>query len=316
MFIQLFYFFSSLIFHYSRLHLSTRKRLLDRWRINQVSGSYVFFEIKQTTILPLSPPLRYRGMDKNSSNNGSFQDPLYPLYYDPAYRIVGTITVAFFFAVGFVGNSMVVLVVSRTSNMKTPTNCYLVSLAVADCLALLSTAVPYLFEFHLIRYKWLFGEAGCRLFVYVQYLSTTASILSITAFTVERYLAVCQPIKAQKLCTMRRAKKIIFIAWIIAVAYNSPWLGLVSVRLKEVRTGLKVEHCNFYLSNRKIYLVMFMCDLVLFYAVPLLLTCLLYTLIAKVLLGESSKIGRRANVWRRTMGSSYRRSHNSRVQVS
>ena len=43
--------------------------------------------------------------------------------------------------VGVVGNALVVLVVWRNASMHTPTNCYLVSLAVADFLVLLA-AVP------------------------------------------------------------------------------------------------------------------------------------------------------------------------------
>ena len=38
---------------------------------------------------------------------------------------------------------------------------------------------------------------GCSTFVYCQYLGINVSALSLTAFTVERYIAICHPMKAQ-----------------------------------------------------------------------------------------------------------------------
>ena len=44
---------------------------------------------------------------------------------------------------------------------------------------------------------WLWGSAGCSLMVYAQFLAMNASALSLTAFTIERYIAICHPMKAQ-----------------------------------------------------------------------------------------------------------------------
>lgn len=48
------------------------------------------------------------------------------------YKVVSTLLVFVICAFGIVGNVMVILVVLTTKHMRTPTNCYLVSLAVAD----------------------------------------------------------------------------------------------------------------------------------------------------------------------------------------
>ena len=39
--------------------------------------------------------------------------------------------------------------------------------------------------------------AGCSLMVFCQFLAMNASALSLTAFTIERYIAICHPMKAQ-----------------------------------------------------------------------------------------------------------------------
>lgn len=125
--------------------------------------------------------------------------------------------------------------------------------------------------------------------IYLQYLGIDASALSLTAFTVERYIAICHPMKAKSICTLSRAKKIIAACWVFAILYCSPWLLLTQVRLRCVR-GVEepVATCGFRLRRDSTeYLVMFFTDLVLFYIIPLLLSVILYALIGTMLLANS-----------------------------
>ena len=137
-----------------------------------------------------------------------------PQYYSMPYRIIGCLFVSIIFVVGFVGNIMVVVVVLRTRCMHTPTNCYLVSLAIADILALVSGTIPTIVEYWLRIDECFLGSVGCVLMVFTQYLGVNASSLSITAFTIERYIAICHPMRAQTMCTVRRGKRIIAGIWI------------------------------------------------------------------------------------------------------
>jgi len=108
-------------------------------------------------------------------------------YYEPTYRVVGSLLVGVIFVVGLVGNALVIAVVTRTRSMHTPTNWYLVSLALADIILLVSAPLPTLVEYHLLVDEWVFGRVGCSAMVFMQYLGVNLSSLSITAFTVERY---------------------------------------------------------------------------------------------------------------------------------
>lgn len=97
--------------------------------------------------------------------------PDWPQFYRPLYKAIGCFFIVVIFVVGLVGNLMVVLVVWRTRSMRTPTNCYLVSLAVADILLLVSAPLPTIVEFFLIVDQSvmaeLFGTVGCTTMVSV-----------------------------------------------------------------------------------------------------------------------------------------------------
>lgn len=131
---------------------------------------------------------------ENSATNCSIVPPnettterVYPAeYYSSTYRVVGTLLVGVIFVVGLVGNALVIAVVTRTRSMHTPTNWYLVSLALADIILLVSAPLPTLVEYHLLVDEWVFGRVGCSAMVFMQYLGVNQSSLSITAFTVER----------------------------------------------------------------------------------------------------------------------------------
>lgn len=90
-----------------------------------------------------------------------------PQYFDVLFKVVGFLSVAVIFVVGLIGNVMVILVVWRTRSMRTPTNCYLVSLAIADILLLVSAPLPTLIEFFLIVNQSVYGAVGCAAMVRV-----------------------------------------------------------------------------------------------------------------------------------------------------
>ena len=62
-----------------------------------------------------------------------------PEYYNSLYGLVGTLCQASVFLVGVTGNLMVVVTVRGTKSLHTTTNCYLVSLALADLITLVSS---------------------------------------------------------------------------------------------------------------------------------------------------------------------------------
>ena len=107
-----------------------------------------------------------------------------PVAESSEFKTVSVFLVLLVCTVGIVGNVMVVLVVLTTRHMRTPTNCYLVSLAVADLTVLVAAGLPNVAES--LSGTWVFGHSGCLGITYLQYLGINVSSCSITAFTVER----------------------------------------------------------------------------------------------------------------------------------
>ncbi|XP_076449133.1 thyrotropin-releasing hormone receptor-like, partial [Babylonia areolata] len=221
------------------------------------------------------------GPGNNGTTSASSGLP-HPQYYDSLYRAVAVTLSSLVFTIGFVGNILVVIVIARTRSMHTTTNCYLLSLAVADCLVLLSATLPAVPETFFRIDEWPFGRALCSLLIYLQYVGVDASSLSITAFTIERYIAICHPIRAQTICTVSRAKKIIGGIWLFTLLYCGPWLGLTDLNETRLSDGTSITKCMFRLQ-RSSYLTLYMIDLVVFYIIPFFITTVLYCLIGRIL---------------------------------
>ncbi|XP_029370314.1 thyrotropin-releasing hormone receptor b [Echeneis naucrates] len=199
--------------------------------------------------------------------------------YSIQYKVISSLLLLLICVVGIVGNVMVILVVLTTKHMRTPTNCYLVSLAVADLMVLTAAGLPSITDS--LFGSWVFGHYGCLCITYFQYLGINASSCSITAFTVERYIAICHPIKAQFLCTLSRAKKIILCVWAFTSVYCVMWFYLSD--LQELQyDNITIISCG-YRVPRKFYLPVYFFDFGVFFVVPLLLSAVLYGLIGRIL---------------------------------
>ncbi|XP_039618404.1 thyrotropin releasing hormone receptor 2 [Polypterus senegalus] len=192
------------------------------------------------------------------------------------YKTVSVFLVLLICGMGIIGNIMVVLVVLTTRHMRTPTNCYLVSLAVADLMVLVAAGLPNVSES--LAGTWIYGHAGCLGITYFQYLGINVSSCSITAFTVERYIAICHPMRAQTVCTVSRAKRIIAFVWVVTSVYCMLWFFLVDININK---DMNVE-CGYKVS-RDLYLPIYLIDFAIFYVTPLLGAIVLYGLIARIL---------------------------------
>ncbi|KAK7898493.1 hypothetical protein WMY93_019346 [Mugilogobius chulae] len=200
--------------------------------------------------------------------------------YSVQYKVVSTCLLLIICALGMIGNVMVILVVLTTKHMRTPTNCYLVSLAVADLMVLIAAGLPSIADS--LFASWVFGHYGCLCITYFQYLGINASSCSITAFTIERYIAICHPIKAQFLCTLSRAKKIIVSVWVFTSLYCVMWFYLSNIQELVYDDNIIIKTCG-YRVPRKYYMPIYFFDFSVFFVLPLLLSAVLYGLIARIL---------------------------------
>lgn len=143
-----------------------------------------------------------------------------------------TLIFALLLVTGCIGNLCTAIVIARPKNkyMHTATNYYLFSLAMSDFLFLI-LGLPQEMYTLWQRYPYPFGEPFCIIRGYLSEASTYASILTISAFTVERYVAICHPLWAHTMSQLPRAITSIVIIWILAAICAIPpaaELGIVT----------------------------------------------------------------------------------------
>lgn len=140
------------------------------------------------------------------------------------------------FVVGVAGNVLTCTVLARNKVMWTPTNYYLFSLAVSDLLVLLLGMPLELYELWQ-NYPFLFGEGGCYFKTFLFETVCLASILNVTALSIERYIAVVHPLRAKSVVTRTHAKRVILTLWgvsMLCAVPNTSLHGILILRIRSV----------------------------------------------------------------------------------
>uniref|UniRef100_A0A3P9IAK9 Growth hormone secretagogue receptor type 1 n=1 Tax=Oryzias latipes TaxID=8090 RepID=A0A3P9IAK9_ORYLA len=164
----------------------------------------------------------------NGTRNLEFSLPPLNYYSIPLLAAI-TVACTLLFLVGVTGNVMTILVVGRYRDMRTTTNLYLCSMAVSDLLIFLCMPLDL---YRMWRYRpWRLGDALCKLFQFVSESCTYSTILSITALSVERYLAICFPLRAKALVTKRRVRALICFLWTVSLLSAGPVFVMVGTGL-------------------------------------------------------------------------------------
>ncbi|CAL8074481.1 unnamed protein product [Orchesella dallaii] len=142
---------------------------------------------------------------------------------DPLYITIPiTVIYVIILLIGLLGNVVTCIVIVRSRYLHTTTNYYLFSLAISDLLLLLSGLPVEMYSIWK-RYPYIFGEYFCVGRGLAAETSSNATVLTITAFTIERYLAICRPFMIQKWQNkLSRVVRQILIIWVISVSLAIP----------------------------------------------------------------------------------------------
>lgn len=128
------------------------------------------------------------------------------------------------FAIGLIGNSLIVYSVAHFRRMKSLSNVFLASLATADLIVIVF-CVPVKFA-QLFSFSWTFGTFLCKFVHYIQSLSAICSVYTLTAMSIERYYAIMYPVECRYICTMSQTKRIICLTWIGSIVLAMPTLWM------------------------------------------------------------------------------------------
>uniref|UniRef100_A0A8W7PRK6 G-protein coupled receptors family 1 profile domain-containing protein n=1 Tax=Anopheles coluzzii TaxID=1518534 RepID=A0A8W7PRK6_ANOCL len=213
---------------------------------------------------------------------------------DPLYVVIPiTIIYLLIFITGVVGNISTCIVIARNRSMHTATNYYLFSLAVSDFLLLVS-GVPQEIYFIWSKYPYVFGETFCVLRGIAAEMSANATVLTITAFTIERYFAICHPFLSHTMSKLSRAVRFICVIWLIAIVSAIPQ----ALQFGVTNQG-GIDQC---VVKRIIIQHSFELSTFLFFFAPMTMITILYALIG-LKLRTSTLMQRDGTLQRRTQPS-------------
>ncbi|KAH6924772.1 hypothetical protein HPB50_024198 [Hyalomma asiaticum] len=184
------------------------------------------------------------------------------------------------FVSGVVGNVTVCLVIARNSHFQTPTNYYLFSLAISDLLILVF-GLPNDLKLYWQQYPWRLGEALCRFRALVAEATSYASVLTIVAFTAERYVAIYHPLFLQTTSSLTRAVRIIAIIWVVSLVSAIPFAVYTRVNFVDFPVGSgrvvpESAFCALPMDTTAVSLPLLQCSTFAFFCLPMTLIAVLY----------------------------------------
>ncbi|XP_068611929.1 5-hydroxytryptamine (serotonin) receptor 2C, G protein-coupled-like 1 [Brachionichthys hirsutus] len=119
------------------------------------------------------------------------------------------------------GNILVILAVSLEKKLQNATNFFLRSLAVADMLVGI-LVMPISLINILYDYAWPLPNALCPIWIYLDVLFSTASIMHLCAISLDRYVAIRNPIEHSRFNSRTKAMMKIAAVWTISIGVSMP----------------------------------------------------------------------------------------------
>lgn len=180
-----------------------------------------------------------------NSSNGNGTIPGRHLY-TPQTAVPLIILVGFLILLTVFGNVMVVIAVTTSRALRAPQNLFLVSLACADILVA-TLVIPFSLANELMGY-WYFGKAWCEIYLALDVLFCTSSIVHLCTISLDRYWSVTKAIEHNLRRTPRRIKSTIFIIWVLAAIISfPPLITMTKDKGKENRPECRINEERWYI---------------------------------------------------------------------
>ncbi|ESP02468.1 hypothetical protein LOTGIDRAFT_138366, partial [Lottia gigantea] len=137
---------------------------------------------------------------------------------------IGIYTNPILFILGTIGNFLSVLVMTRTSMIKSSTCYYMAALAVADTSVLfcacLRTWLSYIMGYDLINTS----AEICKTISFMCYWSFTMAAWILVAMTIDRYIVIHYPLMVHKYSTIRRTQKVMLLLGFLLIGFTMHYL--------------------------------------------------------------------------------------------
>ncbi|KAM8707005.1 hypothetical protein ACLKA7_011159 [Drosophila subpalustris] len=134
------------------------------------------------------------------------------------------------------GNLIVVWIVLTTKRMRTVTNYFIVNLSIADAMV---SSLNVTFNFYyMLDGDWPFGELYCKVSQFIALLSICASVFTLMAISIDRYVAIMKPLQPRM--SKRRNLAIAAVIWLSSSLISCPMLLFYKTEEVLVSNGTRI----------------------------------------------------------------------------
>ncbi|XP_033480835.2 neuromedin-K receptor [Epinephelus lanceolatus] len=199
-------------------------------------------------------------------------------FVQPAWRVaLWSVAYSTVLAVAVFGNLIVMWIILAHKRMRTVTNYFLLNLAFADVsMAAFNTLVNFIYATH---GEWYFGEVYCRFHNFFPVTAVFASIYSMTAIALDRYMAIIHPLKPR--LSAKATMGVIVCIWSLAVVLAFPLCYYSTTRALPRRTLCYVAWPRMAGDPLMYHIIV----TVLVYVLPLVVMGITYTIVGITLWG-------------------------------
>uniref|UniRef100_A0A3B3TRW0 Neuromedin-K receptor n=1 Tax=Poecilia latipinna TaxID=48699 RepID=A0A3B3TRW0_9TELE len=200
-------------------------------------------------------------------------------FVQPPWRIaLWSVAYSSVLAVAVFGNLIVIWIILAHKRMRTVTNYFLLNLAFSDAsMAAFNALINFIYAVH---GDWYFGEAYCKFQNFFPVTSVFASIYSMTAIAVDRYMAIIHPLKPR--LSAKVTMGVIVSIWSLAVVLAFPLCYFSTTRAQPHRTICYVAWPRMEDDPFMYHIIV----TVLLYVLPLVVMGITYTIVGVTLWGS------------------------------
>uniref|UniRef100_A0A3Q4AV09 Neuromedin-K receptor n=1 Tax=Mola mola TaxID=94237 RepID=A0A3Q4AV09_MOLML len=199
-------------------------------------------------------------------------------FVQPAWRVaLWSLAYSAALAVALLGNVAVIWIIVAHKRMRTVTNYFLLNLAFSDVsVAAFNAPVNFIYAVH---GEWYFGEVYCSFHNLFPVAAVFASICSMTAISIDRYMAIIHPLKPR--LSAKATTGVIACIWSLAVVMAFPLCYFSTTQTLPRRTLCYVAWPRMANDSFVYHIVV----TVLVYVLPLLVMGVTYTIVGMTLWG-------------------------------
>jgi len=184
--------------------------------------------------------------------------------------------------IGIMGNILVIISLSIDSRMKhSLTNRLIVHVGCCDLIILLFN-IPDIIQFvSSINGNWILNELSCKLIRSILVLAEYASVLTMCAITIERFIGIVYPLRSKFLREKKHVTQITLFVWIFSLICASPNLFYLRVITFSTSRRCFLQYSKkSFLENQSGYIIHKSIESTIFYFIPLLIQLYSYVRIA------------------------------------